>query len=75
MSEELDKLADNLKQPSAWIRIIFMLAFSVVLYLIIAPILAFLGFGVWAIVIAHLLEKILITAVLLYYAPFLPSLT
>ena len=38
MSEELDDLVDNLREPSAWLRIAFMLAFALVLYLVIAPI-------------------------------------
>ena len=32
MSEKLDNIIDNLKQPSVWVRIILMLAFAVVLY-------------------------------------------
>ena len=32
MSEKLDSIIDNLKQPSVWVRIILMLAFAVVLY-------------------------------------------
>ncbi|MDA1370111.1 MAG: DUF4389 domain-containing protein [Proteobacteria bacterium] len=39
MSEELDELVANLKEASAWIRVLFMLAFAIVLYLIIAPII------------------------------------
>ncbi len=39
MSEELDDLVDNLREPSTWLRIAFMLAFALVLYLIIAPII------------------------------------
>ena len=39
MSEELDELVDNLKEASAWIRVLFMLAFAIVLYLIIAPVI------------------------------------
>lgn len=39
MSEELDDLVDNLREPSAWLRIAFMLVFAVVLYLVIAPII------------------------------------
>jgi len=37
MSEELDDLVDNLREPSAWVRIAFMLVFALVLYLVIAP--------------------------------------
>ena len=32
MSEKLDSIIDNLKQPSVWVRIILMVAFAVVLY-------------------------------------------
>lgn len=39
MSDELDEIVDNLREPSAWIRIVFMVAFAVVLYLIIAPVI------------------------------------
>ena len=39
MSDELDEIADNLREPAAWIRIVFMVAFAVVLYLIIAPVI------------------------------------
>ncbi len=42
MSEELDDIVDNLREPSAWIRIIFMVGFALVLYLIMAPIIAVL---------------------------------
>jgi|TARA_B100000315_G_scaffold184241_1_gene173255 hypothetical protein len=37
MSEELDSIVDNFKQVSAWIRVLFMFAFAIVLYLVIAP--------------------------------------
>lgn len=42
-------------------------------YIITAPILAFIGFGVWAIVLAHILEQIVITGLFLYHAPFVPA--
>ena len=32
MSEKLDNIIDNLKQPSVWVRIILMFAIAVVLY-------------------------------------------
>ena len=32
MSEKLDKIIDNLKQSSVWVRIVLMVAFAVVLY-------------------------------------------
>lgn len=39
MSEDLDDLVENLKEPSVWIRILFMLAFGVVLYFVLAPVI------------------------------------
>ena len=39
MSEELDSIVDNFKQVSAWIRVLFMFAFAIVLYLVIAPVI------------------------------------
>lgn len=39
MSEDLDDLVENIKEPSVWIRILFMLAFGVVLYFILAPVI------------------------------------
>ncbi|MEQ9209729.1 MAG: DUF4389 domain-containing protein, partial [Pseudomonadales bacterium] len=39
MSEEMDEIVDNLREPSSWIRILFMLAFATVLYIVIAPLL------------------------------------
>ncbi|PCJ28688.1 MAG: hypothetical protein COA96_00460 [SAR86 cluster bacterium] len=39
MSEELDDLVDNIREPSVWIRITFMIAFAVVLNLIILPVI------------------------------------
>jgi|FLOH01.1.fsa_nt_gi hypothetical protein len=39
MSEELDTIVDNIRQPSVWIRIVFMLGFAVVLNVIILPII------------------------------------
>ena len=39
MSEKYEDIVDNLRQPSAWIRVVFMLAFAVFLYLIIAPVI------------------------------------
>ena len=38
MSDDLEDIVDNLREPSAWIRIVFMVGFAVVLYLIIAPV-------------------------------------
>ncbi|MCG8413260.1 MAG: DUF4389 domain-containing protein [Pseudomonadales bacterium] len=45
MSEELDDLVDNLREPSTWIRVLFMLVFGLVLYLIIVPITLVLALG------------------------------
>ena len=39
MSEKFEDIVDNLRQPSAWIRVVLMLAFAVFLYLIIAPVI------------------------------------
>lgn len=39
MSDELDEIVDNLREPNSWFRIVFMIAFAVVLYLIIAPVI------------------------------------
>ncbi len=39
MSDEFDDIVDNLREPSAWIRVLLMIAFAVVLYLIIAPVI------------------------------------
>ena len=39
MSEKFEDIVDNLRQPSVWIRVVFMLAFAVFLYLIIAPVI------------------------------------
>ncbi len=41
-SEQFDDIVDNLKQASAWIRILFMLGFAVVLYFILAPVILIL---------------------------------
>jgi len=39
MSDELDEIVVNLREPNSWFRIVFMIAFAVVLYLIIAPVI------------------------------------
>ena len=39
MSENFEDIVDHLRQPAAWIRVVFMLAFAVFLYLIIAPVI------------------------------------
>tara|TARA_B110000014_G_scaffold159250_1_gene112092 strand:+ start:187 stop:627 length:441 start_codon:yes stop_codon:yes gene_type:complete len=39
MPDELNQIVDNLRKPAVWIRIVFMVAFAVVLYLIIAPVI------------------------------------
>lgn len=38
MSEEFDEIVENLREPSSWLRIFFMIAFAVILYLIVAPV-------------------------------------
>ncbi len=45
MSEELDDLVDNLREPSTWIRVLFMLIFGLLLYLIIVPVILVLALG------------------------------
>ena len=42
MSEELEDIVDNLREPNAWLRILFMVAFALALYLAIAPVLLIL---------------------------------
>jgi|GEM_PF-173445 len=37
MSDELDDIVDHLREPGSWIRIVFMVGFALVLYLIITP--------------------------------------
>jgi len=39
MSEKFDEIVDNLRKTNSWIRLVFMIAFVVVLYLIIAPVI------------------------------------
>lgn len=39
MSGKYEDIVDNLREPSAWVRVVFMLAFAVFLYLIIAPVI------------------------------------
>ncbi|MCH8263906.1 MAG: DUF4389 domain-containing protein [Proteobacteria bacterium] len=39
MSEKFEDIVDHLRQPAAWIRVVFMLAFAVFLYLVIAPVI------------------------------------
>lgn len=39
MSEDFADIVDNLRRPSAWIRVVFMVAFAVFLYIIIAPVI------------------------------------
>ncbi|MFK7864082.1 MAG: DUF4389 domain-containing protein [Pseudohongiellaceae bacterium] len=38
MTDKFDDIVDNLKQPSHWVRLPFMLAFGFVLYLIFVPV-------------------------------------
>ncbi|MBS25185.1 MAG: hypothetical protein CMQ28_06050 [Gammaproteobacteria bacterium] len=39
MSEKFDEVVDNLKEPNSWVRLVFMIVFGVLLYLIIAPVI------------------------------------
>lgn len=39
MSDKLEDIVGHLRQPAAWIRVVFMLAFAVFLYLVIAPVI------------------------------------
>ncbi len=43
MSDDLDEIVDNLREPTSWIRVLFMLGFVAVLYLVIAPIVLVLS--------------------------------
>ncbi len=38
MSEEFDEIVDNLKKTSSWVRLLFMVAFAVVLYIVLIPV-------------------------------------
>ncbi len=38
MAEDLNQIVHNLKQPSSWIRVLFMLGFAILLYVIITPV-------------------------------------
>lgn len=38
MAEDLDQIVDNLKQPASWIRVLFMIGFAILLYVIITPV-------------------------------------
>ncbi len=42
MSAEFDRVVDNIKQPSVWIRVLFMVGFAVLLYLIMLPVIVVL---------------------------------
>ena len=39
MADDLDQIVDNLKQPVSWIRVVFMIGFAILLYVIIAPVI------------------------------------
>lgn len=43
MSEDLDEIVDNLQEPSAWIRIVFMIGYALLLYVVIVPVLFVIG--------------------------------
>lgn len=39
MADDIDQIVDNLKQSSSWIRVLFMIGFAILLYVIIAPVI------------------------------------
>ena len=43
MSDELIEIVDNIKQPSVWIRVLFMIVFAVASYIIILPLVLVLS--------------------------------
>ncbi len=40
MSDEFIEIVDNIKKPSPWIRVLFMVAFATLLYMVLMPIVA-----------------------------------
>lgn len=45
MSDELLEIVDNIKQPSVWIRILFMIVFVIGSYMLILPLIVILSIG------------------------------
>lgn len=43
MSDELIEIVDNIKKPSVWIRVLFMIVFAVASYIIILPLVLVLS--------------------------------
>jgi len=43
MAEDLDDIVDNLQEPSAWIRIVFMIGYALLLYVVIVPVMFVIG--------------------------------
>lgn len=43
MSDEFDEIVDNIREPSVWIRILFMVAFAVASYFILLPLILVLS--------------------------------
>lgn len=43
MPDELDDIVENLSEPSAWIRILFMLGFAVGFYVVLVPLIGLLA--------------------------------
>jgi len=43
MSDELIEIVDNIKQPSVWIRVLFMIVFALASYIIILPLVLVLS--------------------------------
>lgn len=43
MSDDLEEIVENIKKPSAWIRIIFVLLFAIALHVIFVPLMMILS--------------------------------
>ncbi|MEX2469800.1 MAG: DUF4389 domain-containing protein [Pseudohongiellaceae bacterium] len=43
MPDELDDIVENLSEPSAWVRILFMLGFAVGFYVVLVPLIGLLA--------------------------------
>lgn len=43
MSDELLEIVDNIKQPSVWIRVLFMVVFGIASYLLLLPLIIILS--------------------------------
>ncbi|GJM13608.1 MAG: hypothetical protein DHS20C12_20110 [Pseudohongiella sp.] len=43
MSDEFEEIVDNIREPSVWIRILFMIAFSLAAYFVLLPLIIVLS--------------------------------